>query len=79
MTLPDKSHIHYVHNADQLMAVERIIDGSNLYSHEYRYDLAGNIVQEKHIGQAGTTTRQYDLLHRPIKTVVSSLAGGHSL
>jgi len=42
MTLPDKSQIHYVHNADQLMALERITAGKTLYSHEYCYDLAGN-------------------------------------
>lgn len=67
--LPDQSAINYLYNADQLITVERIKEGQVIYSHHYRYDLAGNSIEQKHLGQVGTTTTQYDLLQRPIITL----------
>ena len=60
--------IHYRYNAHRLISVERIKGGANRsIAHHYpHYDLAGNVIEETLLGQAGTIHYQYDLLHRPI-------------
>ena len=67
VTLPDQSSIRYRYNAHHLIAVERIKAGEVAYTHHYpHYDLAGNVLEETLLGQAGAISYQYDLLQRPI-------------
>ena len=67
VTLPDQTAIHYCYNAHYLIAVERIKNGKVVYTHCYdQYDLAGNVIQETLLKEAGNIHYQYDILERPI-------------
>jgi RHS repeat-associated protein len=67
VTLPDQSSIHYCYNAKRLLAIERIKNGEIAYTHHYpKYDLAGNVLEETLLGNAGSIQYKYDLLQRPI-------------
>jgi len=68
VTLPDASKIEYHYHPHALQKIVRTNSQGVSYSSRYRYDLAGNILQHKLMGETGTIDYQYDLLHRPVKT-----------
>ncbi len=63
ITLPDKSKIAYKYNALFGKEVNRISsEGTILYTHTYdTYDLQGNLISEKHIGNIGFHKYTYNL------------------
>jgi len=66
LTLSDSSQVQYVYNPVSLKEVHRLSSsGDSLYSHYYQaYDLSGNLLNAKLIGNCGELNFQYDACNR---------------
>lgn len=67
LSLPNNHSVNYNHSALYLEEIAWARNQNTLTT-GYKYDLAGNIVQQTLIGNAGTINYQHDLLNRPSVT-----------